>query len=238
LKVQPVADARLPAEQSFLDRLESELFTFLRSRRDAMAAYAEDSTDLVERSPAWSGRAASASVRCSASGATGPAAARRIARLKSGSYSMVGPLLIGCALAGGRAAVSEALARYGVPLGEAFQLRDDVLGTFGDPARTGKDRDTDIREGKPTALVAKALRLGTPATRRLLVSSLGREDLTGEEVEEVRVAIRDSGALAETMELVSSLAVRAKAELLGAGIPAEVARALEGLADVVALRDA
>jgi hypothetical protein len=130
--------------------------------------------------------------------------ARRVARLKSGSYTVEGPLLVGAALAGASPAVEGVLRRYGGPLGEAFQLRDDVLGTFGDPSVTGKDGDTDVLQGKRTVLVAKAWQLGSAEVRRLIAERLGREDLTPAEVEEVRSAIRSSGALAETIALIES----------------------------------
>jgi geranylgeranyl diphosphate synthase type I len=164
--------------------------------------------------------------------------ARRVAALKSGSYTVVGPLLMGCALAGGSGEVSSALERYGRPLGEAFQLRDDVLGTFGDPALTGKDADIDIREGRRTALVAKAWDLGSPEVRELLGDRLGRSDLSEGEVEEVRAALRTSGALARTIELIAGLVGQAKAALAGADLAGDAARGLAELADLVALRDA
>jgi geranylgeranyl diphosphate synthase type I len=166
------------------------------------------------------------------------AGARRVAVLKSGSYTVVGPLLMGASLAGGGEEVAGVLERYGRPLGEAFQLRDDVLGTFGDPAVTGKDRDTDIREGKRTTLVAKAWGMGTAESRRLLAERLGRPGLTSDEVQWVRDLIRSSGALSETIELIDRLSAQAKAALRSAPLPEEVLRALRSLADLVALRDA
>jgi geranylgeranyl pyrophosphate synthase len=86
--------------------------------------------------------------------------------------------------------------------------------------------------------VAKAWQLGSAEVRRLIAERLGREDLTPAEVEEVRSAIRSSGALAETIALIDSLAAEAKASLRHPAIDADVAGALGDLADVVALRDA
>ena len=83
-------------------------------------------------------------------------AARRIARYKSGKYTVERPLHLGAALAGRLDAYLEPLSAYGDPLGEAFQLRDDLLGAFGDAARTGKPVGDDLREGKPTPLLAIA----------------------------------------------------------------------------------
>jgi geranylgeranyl diphosphate synthase, type I len=164
------------------------------------------------------------------------AGARQVATLKSGSYSVVGPLLIGASLGGAGPHVIEALERYGGPLGEAFQLRDDVLGTFGDPAVTGKDRDTDIREGKRTALVAKAWEMGSAESQRMMTERLGRPGLSSREVEDVREAFRSSGALAETLGLIDGLARQAK-DALDGGIPAEAAEALLRMTDLVVLRD-
>lgn len=163
--------------------------------------------------------------------------ARRVARLKSGSYSVVGPLLVGATLAGAPAGLLEALARYGWPLGEAFQLRDDVLGTFGDPVVTGKDRNTDVREGKRTVLVVKALAAAGSEGRAVLRAHLGREDATAEEVERVRAVLRESGALSATLELIASLSRKAKGALSEMSLSPEVREALEYLADLVALRD-
>ncbi len=167
----------------------------------------------------------------------GAARARRVAVLKSGSYSVTGPLLLGAALADAPQNLMEALAAYGRPLGEAFQLRDDVLGTFGEPALTGKDRDTDIREGKHTMLVAKSRELADASARRVLDERLGRRDLDPEEVEEVRAIMRGSGALDATLELVRQLAERATAELARVPLAAAAASALAELADRVAFRD-
>lgn len=171
-------------------------------------------------------------------GEVGEEEARRVARLKSASYSVVGPLLVGATLAEASPSVLEVLARYGWPLGEAFQLRDDVLGTFGDPRVTGKDRDTDVREGKRTVLVVKALAAAGPEGRAVLRAHLGREDATREVVERVRGVLRESGALSATLELIGSLSRQAKGALSGAGLRAEVVEALDHLADLVALRDA
>jgi geranylgeranyl diphosphate synthase type I len=159
--------------------------------------------------------------------------ARLVASLKAGSYTVTGPVLMGAALAAAGPEVLDALTAYGQPLGEAFQIRDDVLGTFGDPNLTGKDRDADVREGKLTTVLAKARRMASPAVRRLIDD---RAALTATDVETVRDGMRTSGALAETLELVGSLVHRAKAALSGAVLEREAAAALASLADVVGTR--
>lgn len=163
------------------------------------------------------------------------AEARRIARLKSGQYTVEGPLHIGAILAGGGPDVVEALSAYGLPLGEAFQLRDDVLGLFGDPELTGKDRESDLREGKRTVLVAKALGAATEKDRRFLEDRLGAPDLTGAEAERLRSIVEATGALDATQALIEELAGRARKALPDA-IPPDVRDLLEMLVDTVTLR--
>jgi geranylgeranyl diphosphate synthase type I len=162
--------------------------------------------------------------------------ARRIAVLKSGGYTVEGPLHIGAHLAGAGRGLLDTLSAYGVPLGEAFQLRDDVLGVFGDPAVTGKDRDSDLREGKRTVLVARAVAAAAEADRRLLVDRLGRPDLTDDELERARAVIESTGALSATLDLIEERVSVAKAALAGGGIPSEPAGLLEEMADLVAVR--
>jgi geranylgeranyl diphosphate synthase type I len=169
-------------------------------------------------------------------GAADEIQARRIAVLKSGGYTVEGPLHIGAQLAGGSAPLMECLSGYGVALGEAFQLRDDVLGVFGDPEVTGKDRDSDIREGKRTLLVARAAARAGPDDRRFLEARLGRPDMAVEEVERARAILRDTGALDATLELIEELVAGAKGAIDRALVPEPAAGLLEAMADLVAVR--
>lgn len=164
--------------------------------------------------------------------------ARRIASLKSGGYTVSDPLLIGSALAGSPPAAERALAAYGRPLGEAFQLRDDVLGAVGDPAVTGKDRDGDLREGKQTVLLAKARVRASADQLRLLDALVGRDDLTPGDADAIRAIFRETGALADTLALIDALADQAKAALDPEALVPEAADALTALADLVAYREA
>jgi len=161
--------------------------------------------------------------------------ARRIARLKSGQYTVEGPLHIGAILAGASPEVIEALSAYGLPLGEAFQLRDDILGLFGDPEVTGKDRDSDLREGKRTLLVAKTLAAASDEDRAFVESRLGAPDLAPADVERLRGIVESSGALPATQHLIEDLAARARKALPGV-LPDEVRGLLESLVDTVTLR--
>jgi len=86
------------------------------------------------------------------------------------------------------------LSAYGLPLGDAFQMRDDVMGAFGDAEATGKPVGGDLREGKPTPLLARALAAAGPAQRTLL-ERVGRPGLTDDDVADIQQAIVDTGAL-------------------------------------------
>jgi geranylgeranyl diphosphate synthase type I len=105
--------------------------------------------------------------------------AMRIVRFKSAKYTVERPLHMGAALAGADVALIDALTEVALPLGEAFQLRDDVLGVFGDPAVTGKPAGDDLREGKRTVLVARARELTDDAGRTLLSEALGTSEGVG-----------------------------------------------------------
>jgi geranylgeranyl diphosphate synthase type I len=169
-------------------------------------------------------------------GASNEEDVRQVGALKSGSYTVVGPLLIGSALAGGGGDLERVLRAYGEPLGDAFQLRDDVLGTFGERSITGKDPDDDLREGKQTLLVATARRLAGPAARRDLEDALGRPGLSDEEADRARAAIRDSGALRETIDVIGRLADGACDIARAAPVEPEVRDALVWLARLVVIR--
>ncbi|MFA5891740.1 MAG: polyprenyl synthetase family protein [Actinomycetota bacterium] len=161
---------------------------------------------------------------------------RRISVLKSGRYTVERPLLIGATFAGASEDVREALAAFGAPLGEAFQLRDDVLGAFGDPNVTGKDADGDLREGKQTLLVALARGVADPAQRAVLDARLGAADLDSAGAEELRTVFRDTGALRDVLASIEDLAAAARAALKSAPIPPVAAAALAGLAEYVSVR--
>jgi len=162
--------------------------------------------------------------------------ARRIARYKSGKYTIERPLHLGAALAGRLGDLAVPLSGYGLPLGEAFQMRDDVLGTFGDPAVTGKPVGEDLREGKPTPLLAVAWDRAGAAGRKLL-DRVGSADLAPDEIAAIQVLMTETGAREETERLVDSLADEAVAALDRAAVTPEARAALTDLARFVAHRD-
>lgn len=162
--------------------------------------------------------------------------AMTVLRYKSAKYSVEHPVTIGAALAG---ACEDTVARYAafaLPVGEAFQLRDDVLGVFGDPATTGKPAGDDIREGKRTALVALSARGADPERVRWLESLLGREDLTEDELRGARELMESSGALGRTEELIRELVATADRELASLPTPEVAREGLRALADAAVRR--
>ncbi|MFF7730935.1 polyprenyl synthetase family protein [Streptomyces sp. NPDC008001] len=126
----------------------------------------------------------------------------RVIRYKTAKYTVERPLHIGAALAGAGLALREALSAYALPLGEAFQLRDDLLGVFGDPTHTGKPNLDDLREGKHTLLIAHALRKADPRQRTLLHAALGDPDLDERTAARVRDILTTTGARATVEELI------------------------------------
>lgn len=164
--------------------------------------------------------------------------AERICRYKSGKYTVERPLHLGAMLAApDRAAeLLPGLSAYGLPLGDAFQLRDDVLGAFGDEAMTGKPVGDDLREGKPTPMLAMAHADATPAEATVL-SLVGRPDLSVDEVALVQQVIVDTGALAEVEGVIERLTLEAVDAIGGVDIDAAARTALVELAYYVAWRE-
>lgn len=133
----------------------------------------------------------------------------RIARYKSGKYTIERPLHLGASLAISDRAIRDPitnnLSQYGLPLGEAFQLRDDILGIFGDPQVTGKPAGDDIREGKRTVLMAMTFERADKNTATQISEALGRNDLTTSDIESVRTLITNTGALKDVENLIDRL---------------------------------
>lgn len=146
------------------------------------------------------------------------ARALRIASLKSARYSVQQPLLIGAALAGADADQQDALSRFGHPVGLAFQLRDDVLGVFGDAAVTGKPAGDDLREGKRTLLIAYAREALPAGARRTLDELLGDPELDEGQISALQGTIIDCGALGRVEADIARYAHVADRALSGAAL--------------------
>ena len=131
--------------------------------------------------------------------------AERICRYKSGKYTIERPLHLGALLAAPtRDDLIPVLSTYGLPLGDAFQMRDDVLGAFGDTAITGKPVGDDLREGKPTPLMAIATARANAAQLKEL-QLVGNHDLSPEQIARVQEVIRETGALDELEAVITRL---------------------------------
>ncbi|MBL8777110.1 MAG: polyprenyl synthetase family protein [Acidimicrobiales bacterium] len=164
------------------------------------------------------------------------AGARRIARYKSGKYTIERPLHVGAALAGRHADLAAPLSAYGDPLGEAFQLRDDVLGVFGDTSLTGKPVGGDLLEGKPTPMLAVAVERAD-ASQRAALDQVGRAELSERDVATLQAVLVDTGAREEIEASIERLTATAIAAVEQAPLTHEARRALVDLAHYVAERE-
>ena len=184
--------------------------------------------------------------------------ALRVVEFKTTKYTIERPLHLGAALAGGytgqtprrgaaghddrpsadsAADLAAAYTAYGLPLGLAFQLRDDILGVFGDPAQTGKPAGDDVREGKRTVLLAIARNQATVGQAEVIDRYLGDPTLDEAGTAEVRAAIAATGALAECERMIHSHVSEATAALAGAPVTGEARDALAELAVAATARD-
>ncbi|AYF30532.1 polyprenyl synthetase [Micromonospora tulbaghiae] len=164
--------------------------------------------------------------------------ALRVARYKTASYTVQRPLLFGACLAGADAddPLIAAYTRYGLAVGEAFQLRDDLLGVYGDPQTTGKPAGDDLRTGKPTALLMLARQLADPAQRRALERA--GSVTSAREVDRLADVVRDTGATARVERMISDRVTEALAALGTAPIDETARTALTGLATAATARRA
>jgi len=176
-----------------------------------------------------------------ASRSTSVAEALRVITYKTAKYTIERPLQLGALLAATSPATADAVSAtftdYGVPLGIAFQLRDDVLGVFGDPARTGKPVTGDISEGKRTMLIALARERARAEQAGVLDRCLGDRELTEADAGEVKAVLTDTGAVAECEALIAANVKEAVSALDGAAITSEARAALAALAVTATDRD-
>ncbi len=164
------------------------------------------------------------------------ATADRVSTFKSALYTIVRPLQLGASLDGPvDDEVLDLLEAYGRPLGRAFQLKDDLLGVLGDEATIGKPVGDDLREGKPTELVALGRQRADAAQARVL-AGIGRRDLTEADVADIVAVLDATGAVAETMEAIDGLVVTAVDAAHALPFGAEAREALIALATYVAAR--
>lgn len=161
----------------------------------------------------------------------------QVVEYKTARYTVIRPLQIGAALGGGSPELLAALARFGSPLGRAFQFRDDLLGVFGDASVTGKPAGDDLREGKLTVLIAKAMAGASDTDAAELSGLLGRE-LSPSELVRAQQIITESGALAATEAEIALGASEAVAALNGIDLPTPAATGLQKLVTLMVDRSA
>ena len=162
--------------------------------------------------------------------------AMRIVRYKTAKYTCERPLHIGAALTHDAARVSEALSAYALPIGEAFQLRDDLLGVFGTPQLTGKPSLDDLRDGKHTVLVALALQRADPAQQQTLHTLIGNPALDEADADRVRLVLTATGAREEVERMISTRYAQALHVLDTESFPPVASAALRQLADAAVAR--
>ena len=176
-------------------------------------------------------------LRSAASGDRDAETARAVATFKSALYTIVRPLQFGVSLDGPASQeLLDQLDRFGRPLGRAFQLRDDLLGVVGDPQVLGKPVGDDIREGKPTEILATALERADAAQMAKL-GRVGSATLTSDEITEIIVVLNETGALAHIEQKVALLVQESMMEAQNLPFSDDVRSTLEALANYVACRN-
>ncbi|WP_031469828.1 polyprenyl synthetase family protein [Sciscionella sediminilitoris] len=164
--------------------------------------------------------------------------ALRVVHYKTAEYSVHRPLELGGALAGAGPELQDCYTGFGVPIGVAFQLRDDVLGMFGDPAVTGKSASDDLREGKPTVLIALATQRASRAQLDTLNRLHGKPDLREPQADLLREIVRETGALATVERLIEARTETALHALENGPVDGEPGTALRELATAMTRRSA
>jgi geranylgeranyl diphosphate synthase type I len=163
--------------------------------------------------------------------------AHRVIVYKSAKYSVEAPLIIGASLAEASLPQIAALSGFGLPLGVAFQLRDDLLGVFGDPSITGKPAGDDLREGKRTVLVTLARQNLPASAARLFDELLGDDALDEQQIGVLQNAVRDSGAVEQVERIIDRNVAAATAALVDAPLARSARDELAALAETVTVRE-
>lgn len=162
--------------------------------------------------------------------------AEKVMLYKTAKYSLEAPLLIGASFAGADQQTLAGFSNFGIPLGMAFQIRDDILGVFGDPEVTGKPAGDDLREGKRTVLVALTLQNSGSSIAKIFNDLLSERELESEQIEFMQQTIRDSGALDRTERMMQEYGDRALEVLDTLELEAEAKMKLKDLAEKVISR--
>ena len=160
----------------------------------------------------------------------------KVLEYKTAKYTIESPLLLGAILAGASSSFLRKLSAYAIPVGIAFQIKDDILGVFGNEKITGKPVGADLREGKKTLLVIKALERAKGDDRKFLLKSLASNVLRTKDIERARDIIKKTGSLQYSESLANKLIVKGKASLNNLSLPRQVKDYLADLADFIVSR--
>jgi geranylgeranyl diphosphate synthase type I len=158
-------------------------------------------------------------------------------KLKTSIYTMEGPLHTGGILGGATDEQLKSYTDYAIPLGQAFQIHDDLLGMFGDEKKLGKPATSDLKEGKRTFLIVKALENGTEEQKQKIKQCLGNPNVTIQEVEEIRDIIKTTGSFDYSKNLANELAEQARTAIRNADITTEGKEYMIGIADYMVNRE-
>lgn len=161
----------------------------------------------------------------------------KVHELKTSRYTVEGPLHLGVILANGGEKDLRIMTDYGIPLGQAFQIQDDVLGMFGKKEKLGKPVDSDLREGKKTLLILKALKQANAEQKEKILSCLGNRNLSHEQANEVRQIIKATGAYDYSKALAEKLVNQAKKAMEQSHFRSEGKEFLLGIAEYLLQRD-
>jgi geranylgeranyl diphosphate synthase type I len=164
--------------------------------------------------------------------------AEKVIRFKSAKYTIERPLHVGAAIAGASPELNQVLSDYGLALGEAFQLRDDLLGVFGDSSVTGKPAGDDLREGKQTMLIAFANLNANAADKKFLTENLGSSDLSGDTISKLQKLLVTCGAQDFVESRISEYLAKSLAALESLPSGSEAKSALTELAILATKRSA
>ena len=158
-------------------------------------------------------------------------------KFKTSLYTITGPLQIGVILAGGSKEQQGIMEQYGENVGIAFQIQDDILGIYADEKKLGKPVGSDLKEGKRTLLILKALEKGTPEQQEKLKSFLGKQDITPEDVKEAQKIIEETGSLAYSKQLAIDYAKKGIQAIENADFNQEAKEYMLGIADYLINRE-
>jgi len=156
---------------------------------------------------------------------------------KTAKYTIEGPLHLGAILAGADEETLQKISSFSVPVGVAFQIQDDILGIFGNEKKIGKPVGSDIREGKQTVLVVKAMEGADKKQKSEILNLLGKKYLTSSEIETFKKIIIETGALKYSQDLAQKLIVEGKKEIADLNFTQDAKDFLLGIADYMAARE-